>query len=295
VSITTIILVISTSVLHVIWNLNLKSSSIKDLYMGLALFAGVLLFSPLGIISSFYVDMSLKMWGFVFGTTILHLVYFMSLAYSYKDNDFSVAYPVARGVGITLTPLLSIFILSERPTLLGTLAIIAIIFGAYFIFFMPGSRIFSVNSFREIFFRRQVLTAFIAAITTAMYHVWDKQALSSEGMFPFPVFYMYLMGVGMSIVVIPLMIKKYSRTEIFAFGRQNFFSICVTGILLYSVYGTILTMMTFVPLSYLAPTREVGIVISIIAGIFFFKEKLNFYKGLGIILILFGVFTMSQV
>lgn len=294
-SITTIILIIFSSILHVIWNLNLKRSAIKDLHMGLALFTATLLFLPLGVFSWFQVDMSLKNWVFVAGTTILHLIYFFSLAYSYEDNDFSVAYPVARGVGITLTPLLSILILSERPTLLGALAIIAIIFGAYFIFFMPGSRIFSVNSFREIFFRRQVLTAFIAAITTAMYHVWDKQALGSEGIFPFPAFYMYLMGVGMSIVVVPLMIKKYSRTEIIVFGRENIFSICITGILLFSVYGSILTMMTFVPLSYLGPTREIGIVISVVAGIVFFKEKLNFPKIVGASLILFGVVTMSQV
>ena len=54
-------------------------------------------------------------------------------------------------------------------------------------------------------------------------------------------------------------------------------------------------MMTFVPLSYLGPTREIGIVISVVAGIVFFKEKLNFPKIVGASLILFGVVTMSQV
>ena len=294
-SITIIILIIFSSILHVIWNLNLKRSAIKDLHMGLALFTATLLFLPLGVFSWFQVDMSLKNWVFVAGTTILHLIYFFSLAYSYEDNDFSVAYPVARGVGITLTPLLSILILSERPSILGIVAIMGIILGAYFIFFVPGSRVFSINSFRVIFFRRQVLMAFIAAITTAIYHVWDKEGLNSVDMFPFPALYMYLMVVGITVCVIPLMFKKYSSAEIIVFGRENIFSICITGILLFSVYGSILTMMTFVPLSYLGPTREIGIVISVVAGIIFFKEKLNFSKIVGASLILFGVVTMSQV
>lgn len=294
-SVTIVLLVIFSSILHVIWNLNLKRSAIKDLYMSLSLVAATLLFLPLGIFTWFQVDMSFKYWVFVAGTTILHLIYFLCLAYSYEDNDFSVAYPVARGVGITLTPLLSILILAERPTLLGIVAIVGIIFGAYFIFFIPGSRVFSINSFRVIFFRRQVIMAFIAAISTALYHVWDKEILNSVDVFPLPALYMYLMIAGISVCVIPLMLKKYTTSEIIVFGRENILSICITGILLFSVYGSILTLMTFVPLSYLGPTREVGIVISVVIGIVFFKEKLNLTKIIGVLLILFGVVTMSQV
>ncbi len=40
---------------------------------------------------------------------------------------------------------------------------------------------------------------------------------------------------------------------------------------------------------------EVGIVISVLIGIVFFKEKLNSTKIIGVLLILVGVVTMSQV
>ena len=59
-SITIVLLVIFLSILHVIWNLNLKRSAIKDLYMSLALVAATLLFLPLGIFTWFQIDMSFK-------------------------------------------------------------------------------------------------------------------------------------------------------------------------------------------------------------------------------------------
>src|SRR4030042_3425022 len=93
-SILALTLLLSSAVLHALWNLLLKQSKEKYLAMGwqviigsvVALFA--LIFSGLPPRS---------VWLLVILSTILEAVYFGLLTSAYHDHDFSLVYPVGRG------------------------------------------------------------------------------------------------------------------------------------------------------------------------------------------------------
>ena len=72
-------------------------------------------------------------------------------------------------------------------------------------------------------------------------------------------------------------------------GYNSRYSILATGILIFLAYGIIVVIMQFIPISLLAPSREIGTAIGLIAAIIFFKEKLSAQRFLGITAIIIGL------
>ena len=53
---------------------------------------------------------------FLLGSGTLEMAYTFSLAAAYRSGTLTLTYPVARGTGVLLVPLLAIPLLGERPT-----------------------------------------------------------------------------------------------------------------------------------------------------------------------------------
>src|SRR5207245_9347129 len=51
---------------------------------------------------------------FVVATVILHSVYFFTLARAYQSGDFSLVYPLARGLGVAIVPVPAFLLSAER-------------------------------------------------------------------------------------------------------------------------------------------------------------------------------------
>ncbi|GIS64821.1 MAG: hypothetical protein CM1200mP3_10690 [Chloroflexota bacterium] len=99
-----LILVLSSSVSHAVWNLLLKRSVDKEAFMFLSQIAISVLFAPISIFMFFRSPIGDIGWVFVVGTGILHVFYFVFLSRGYKYGELSEVYPVARGAGPGLTP-----------------------------------------------------------------------------------------------------------------------------------------------------------------------------------------------
>src|SRR4030095_15599467 len=50
---------------------------------------------------------------FVIATVLLHAVYFFALGRAYRPGDLSVVYPVARGTGVALVPIVALIVFDE--------------------------------------------------------------------------------------------------------------------------------------------------------------------------------------
>ena len=62
-------------------------------------------------------------------TVVIHAVYFSALARAYAAGDLSLVYPVARGLGVALVPLLAFLFLDERLSPMGALGIALVVAG----------------------------------------------------------------------------------------------------------------------------------------------------------------------
>ena len=74
-----------------------------------------------------------QLWGWLLASGLLHAVYQLTLIKAYKGEDFSVAYPMARGIVPLATAILGITILGDRMGI-GAIGGIAIVtFGLLYI------------------------------------------------------------------------------------------------------------------------------------------------------------------
>src|SRR5206468_2194972 len=97
-------LVLSAAVIHATWNAMAKGA--RD-PMAMLWWAGVLsslVLAPPSLYVLAREGFSPRALPFVVATVILHSMYFFSLGKAYQTGDFSVVYPMARGMGVALVP-----------------------------------------------------------------------------------------------------------------------------------------------------------------------------------------------
>src|ERR1700674_4689943 len=111
-------LVLFSAVLHATWNLLAKraqgDASFTWLYDVLAL----VIFAPVVFVFVLLSHASFSVWtgGFIIGSGLLELAYFLLLQRGYRVGDLSLVYPLARGTGPLLTTAVAILVLKEHPT-----------------------------------------------------------------------------------------------------------------------------------------------------------------------------------
>ena len=119
-----IVLLLTSAVLHALWNLLLKQSSEKYIAMGWQ----VIISGIISIFALFFTGLPPKsMWIFALISGALEAIYFVLLSFAYSDHDFSLVYPVARGAAPALVVIWSFLFLQEVPSTLGFIGIVTIV------------------------------------------------------------------------------------------------------------------------------------------------------------------------
>jgi drug/metabolite transporter (DMT)-like permease len=194
---------------------------------------------------------------FMLGSAILHLGYFVTLQSGYREGDLSVVYPLARGTGPLLAAIAAVSFFGERPTLLA-MAGAALIAGG--IFALAGGRaIFGLGGRPS---PAGVGYGLLTGIFIAAYTLWDKQAVAVIGTAPI----VQTLGenFGRSVLLIPAAWLR--RTEVARHWNEHRALLFWIALLAPLGYTLVLTAMVFTPVSYVAPAREISILIGTAMG-----------------------------
>ena len=127
--------------------------------------------------------------------------------------------------------------------------------------------------------------ALLTGLVIAAYSVWDKVGV--EHVEPFA--YMYLMSAGSALFLAPYMLKTHGGRVIRAQWRGASGRIIPVALLMFLAYGLVLSAFRLSPVSYVAPSREVGIVIGVLLGAVLLKEPFGTGRLLGSSLIVLGL------
>ena len=76
--------------------------------------------------------------------------------------------------------------------------------------------------------------------------------------------------------------------------EKNAWPIVAAGLLVFLAYGLVLTAFTLSQVSYVAPAREVGIVVGVFMGVFFLKEGFGRGRLLGSSFIVLGLALIAS-
>jgi drug/metabolite transporter (DMT)-like permease len=248
-------IVLLSAVAHATWNLYSKRAKGGAAFVWTIDALAALIYAPLAIIAIARWDGSLGAEAllFIVGSAILHLAYFLMLQQGYRIGDLSLVYPLARGTGPMLSTLTAIIIFGERPgpIALGGAVLIGI---GTFVLSGGGARTASADS------RRAVAFALLTGAIIASYTLWDKHAVSGLGL-P-PLFFNWALGLGRLITLTPFVLRR--RSEVITVWQEYRREAWVVAILSPLSYILVLTALAFTPVSYVAPAREIGILIGVL-------------------------------
>lgn len=250
-------LVLCSAVLHATWNLAAKRAGGGLPFIWLFTALANVIYAPIALIAIIIVRPRLGAIEllFILGSSALHLVYFYFLQRGYRLGDLSLVYPLARGTGPVLSTTAAIMFFGERPTPLALAG--AILIGISVFVLTSGGGLRAVATVRAA-----VLYGLLTGGVIAAYTLWDKYAVSV--ILISPLIYDWLNGLGRTAILAPYALRH--RPQIVSEWRAHRSQALTVAILSPLAYILVLTALVFTPVSYVAPAREISILIGTIMG-----------------------------
>ncbi len=248
-------LVLAAAVCHATWNFFVKRINAGPELVWLFSLITVVVYSPLAIYFALTMEaIDLVGISFIVGSCIIHLGYFLLLQKGYRTGDLSVVYPTARATGPMLSTIFAIVLLGEQATLQGGLGALVIIFGVMML--AGGLKVRSAEQITSLLF------GVGAGTLIGSYTVWDAYAVSVLAL-P-PLLLDYSSSFGRMLLLAPVAARrKGSVAEIWRKHKPGLFVIALFNPLAYILA---LVAMTFTPVTYIAPIREVSVVLTVLLG-----------------------------
>lgn len=259
-------LVIAGAFLHALWNLFAKKASGGLPFVWLFGLVSLAVAAPFGAWSVYAnsEQLTVRAGMAVVATAVVHVAYSLVLQRGYQVSDFSIVYPLARGTGPLFSVLGAMVVLRETPGLVGWIGIGCILTGIFLISGAARVLVAPLDRVRSGLFWGAGTGACIAAYT--LIDGWAVKALGIA-----PVLY-YFLGLALRTAIL----APQALRDIPALHRQwrlNRRYIVGVGILSPLAYTLVLFAMTMAPLSFVAPVREVSMLLGIVIGTGVLRES----------------------
>jgi drug/metabolite transporter (DMT)-like permease len=250
-------LVLAAAFIHASWNYLLKRSGGGIIFVWLFATLSALIYAPLAAIIIWWQqpEFGSVQFGLMFASAALHTAYYLLLDRGYRSGDLSVVYPLARGTGPLITILCAVLLLQERPTPVAVTGALLIGCGAIALTGDP-------RKLRQSGNLHAVGFALLTGCMIASYTLVDKIAVAAW-LIP-PLVQDWAANLGRVLLMTPLALKL--RGDIRPTWRRAKKAIIAVALLCPLSYILVLTAMVFTPVSYVAPAREVSILVAALMG-----------------------------
>jgi drug/metabolite transporter (DMT)-like permease len=274
-------LVIGAAVVHSAWNALTKRARDQVAFLWLANAGATALLGPLWLGMLWGHGLPAAALPFVVATVVLHALYFFSLGRAYTWGAYSLVYPVARGLGVALVPVLALFLLEERLSPLGVTGIALVVAGIATLNLRPGGRARAEARAPGW----GTLWAVLTGLTIAGYSLVDKAGVARLH----PVPYIGLLGLGTALLLLPGARPAALRGE-WAANRR---SVLVASTLILTSYLLVLFAFRLAKTGYVVAARELSIVFSALIGSLWLGEGPLRERLPGALIILAGVVCVA--
>lgn len=256
-------LILAAAFMHAGWNLLAKRAGGGAAFVWLFGAVSTALYAPLAVVAMAvqrpHVGAAEAL--FLAGSGALHTVYFLSLQQGYRAGDLSLVYPLARGTGPLLATIAAIAVLGERPSPPALAGTALITLGVFALAASPrATRQGSAGATAAA--RPAVLYGLRTGALIATYTLWDKHAVSAL-LLP-PLLLDWAANAGRTLLLTPA--ARARAAEVRAMWRARRTEVLGVAVLAPLAYILVLTAMSFTPVSYVAPAREIAILIGAAMG-----------------------------
>lgn len=281
------LLVIPAAFTHAAWNYLTKKVGGGSQFIWLVAAVSTFMYLP-GLIwicsrDSFQITFAQAGWLSISG--LWHVLYFCLLEYCYRHGDLSLVYPLTRGIGVLLATCAAIMLLGEQPGLVALVGIVLIISGVFALTICQKN----ADNRTKAGIRQQFLMAFACGILIAVYTIWDKVAVSSLELNPL------LISWWQNVTLLALLsvVNFYKRDMVTEMWRLHWREALGVGILCPLGYILILAALTVSPVSYIAPAREISILIGTFLGTKCLEEANSRSRVIGAGIMVAGIFALT--
>jgi drug/metabolite transporter (DMT)-like permease len=292
-------LVLTAALVHAGWNALAKRGGTPLCFLWWSVSLASLLFVPVGAAIVVRDGFPAAAIPYVVATIAVHAVYFYALGRALASGELSVVYPIARGLGVGLVPLGALVWLGERLSALGAAGVLLVVLGIAATGLAaprPGDmagpeRPATAGALHWRGALSRGLSrgwgagtgwAVATGLTIASYSLVDKVGVGLLH----PVPYLALMGLGISILLLPAVRRTGTlRRE----WTVNWQTIVVAATLNLTSYLLVLFAFRLSKAGYVVAAREVSIVLSVLIGRLWLGETGTARRLAGAILVLAGV------
>ncbi len=257
-------LVLAAAVVHATWNYLLKRSGGGAAFVWLFGTLTILIYAPLavGILWWTRPALSWESYALIAASAVVHTAYYLLLDRGYRTGDLSLVYPLARGSAPLITILAAVVLLHERPSATALAGAFLIAGGAVA---LTGN----LAKLRQSGNLPAVVFALLTGCMIASYSVIDKLAVAAF-LVP-PLVQDWATNVGRVAIMTPPALKN--RAEIARVWRERRLEVIAVAILCPLAYILVLTALVFTPVSYVAPAREISILVGALLGTQLLAER----------------------
>ena len=276
--------VIFAAFLHALWNSMVKSH--KDKHVAVA--AIVLGHVPASLVIIFLLPMpAIESLPYIIASALIHQGYQWFLLTAYRHGDYTRVYPIARGMGPVVVTIVLLLFFGVKLSIYELLGIIVISIGILSLSAQDRHSFFPWIARRNA---RAISFALLTGLFIGGYSIVDGYGARAS-LSP-------LSFMGWSFVVnaliFPILLKIMKQQSVvkrvFSEAKLLFW---FGGTISYIVYAIVVWGFTQAPIPLVSALRETSVIIALLIGTLFLKERFTILKTLSILVIFVGVVLLK--
>ncbi len=267
---TATLLALGSAFAHATWNLILKVCDDRDAAALAGNLIGGLVSIPVLVVVGLPDAASFK---FIVGGALVQIFYIYGLASAYTHGDFSLAYPVARGLGALLVALAGTMFLGDHLNGLAW-AGVTVVAGSLLLLVGRGTTFASLR------------WALFTGLMIGGYQVLDAMGTrrATSG-----IAYGYAVAVAVSISVNLTGLARGKGPAVVRELRKFPVRLAVAGVLMPTAYTMVLVAFRDAPIGYVSVLRESSVLIGALLGWLFLREAFGRYRAASSVVMILGM------
>ncbi|KIC14052.1 DMT family transporter [Leisingera sp. ANG-Vp] len=250
-----IAIILSAALLHAVWNAIVKTAADRTTTLGLVAFGHVL---PSAVMIALLPLPNAESFVYILLSTVVHFGYYYMLGRAYQHGDFSVVYPIARGIVPALVGIWAMIFAGEVLPLQAWagIAVIAL-----------GIQLSSWKALRSGVGRTALGFAVGTGVFISIYSLIDGVGVRLSG----NTLSYWAWGAFLHIFIAGFIAVR-KRETLAALPKRTWALGLAGGLVSMTAYGLVLYAKNFAPLGAVSALRETSVIFAALIGFVFLKE-----------------------
>lgn len=278
-----LLLIVFSALMHAVWNLLVKKSSDKTVFIWWMFVSSWLLMTLTTYAFDLFPQLTPRMLVLAAISAVCFVLYHWLGGYAYREGDLSVTYPLAQ-TSMVYVPVWGVLFLREQLSLVGVCGIILIVLGAYSVQ-LKGLGLADFKRPFMQFGNRSVQAALAAGFIYSLGAIVDKTGVGHDSAYQFTYVLVFFMLLFMSLNLL----RPNYRGRVLSAWKTDAKLILVAGPVVFASFLSFRFGLQLAPVSYAVPVRQIGLLFGVLIGLIFLGESCGRIRLASVGLILAGV------